>query len=532
MSPRVNLIQDTAANFAAKNPILRAGDMGIETDTGLSKFGDGINSWAALPYYPYDQSSGLFRNQLATSSGSVLGTIAGRVHPAEQLLKEAVWWIDAKHSSASGQSVSNLGWGGSALNAQLGSTSGADSNDPLYLAWAGENYVYLPGVAFNFLSVPDEAALDITGDLDIRVKVAMDDWTPSEFKTLVNKRNNSTSEYSYLLNVAPSGVLELAWSVTGTVFAGARSSTVATGISDGAVKWVRATLDVDNGAGGHDAKFFLSDDGVTWTQLGSTVTTAGTTSIYSSSAQVVIGSGQSAGNVSMVNGKIYRAIVKNGIDGPSVLDIDCSQITSGGATSFRALTGQTVTINRSTSGRKSVAVTQPCWLFGTDDYMETPDLPLLEFSSNQSYSLLAVNRLWATPVTSGVIMSSKNSLSASDAGYMMAVNSLRGYAFVSGDGIVQPSADSAISPVGSNITVAAVRDVAADSLIVYTNAGVPVTVNDSTTESIAGGVLRVGRRSGNNFFYQDFEGIAFAVFRRALTPGEITLITSYYQSRN
>ena len=120
------------------------------------------------------------------AAGSILDNVPTRVHPAESLLKQAVWWIDSAHSSADQQEVENLGWGGSALNAQLGSSSGADSNDPKYLDWDGENYVYLPGVSGNYLSVPDEAALDITGDIDIRVQVAMDDWTPAADQVLVS----------------------------------------------------------------------------------------------------------------------------------------------------------------------------------------------------------------------------------------------------------------------------------------------------------------------------------------------------------
>lgn len=41
--------------------------------------------------------------------------------------------------------VTNLGTGGAALDAQSGSTSGADTNDPKFLAHDGTNYVYLPG---------------------------------------------------------------------------------------------------------------------------------------------------------------------------------------------------------------------------------------------------------------------------------------------------------------------------------------------------------------------------------------------------
>lgn len=46
----IKLRRDTAANWASTNPILAAGEQGYESDTGLSKIGDGINAWGALPY--------------------------------------------------------------------------------------------------------------------------------------------------------------------------------------------------------------------------------------------------------------------------------------------------------------------------------------------------------------------------------------------------------------------------------------------------------------------------------------------------
>lgn len=41
---------DTAANWAAANPVLAAGEPGHETDTGKVKYGDGVRNWATLPY--------------------------------------------------------------------------------------------------------------------------------------------------------------------------------------------------------------------------------------------------------------------------------------------------------------------------------------------------------------------------------------------------------------------------------------------------------------------------------------------------
>jgi len=315
------------------------------------------------------------------AEGSVLQNIPTRVHPAETLLKQAVWWIDSAHSGSSGQAIKNLGWGGSALDATAGSTTAADSNDPQYLAWDGINYVYTPGVALNYLSVPDSNNLDITGDIDLRWQGAMDDWSPTALSALVNKWN--TGALSYNLSLGADARLYFYWSPDGTTSIN-KNSTVVVPFTDGTIGWVRVTMDVDNGASGNDIKFFTSTDGIVWTQLGATVTTAGVTSLFASTTPININAA-SFGNGQPTAGRVYRAQILSGIDGVPVLDCDTSVIASGSATSFTALTGQTVTINRSTSGRKTTVVTHPVWLFGTDDFMEVNNRWLERTTANYLY---------------------------------------------------------------------------------------------------------------------------------------------------
>jgi len=285
---------------------------------------------------------------------------------AEDLLNDAVYYIDARDASASGQTIDNLGTAKELLPTTLGSSTSADSNDPQYLSWSGTNYVYLPGVASNYLSTPDAAALDITGDIDLRVRIAADDYTLAGNQSLIGKYSGTGNNLSYWFRMN-SGALYLSWSANGSTGI-SKVSTATVSAAAGSEIWLRATLDVDNGADGNDVMFYTSTNGTTWTQLGATVTTAGTTSIYNSSIPLEIGSVDNG--VNRFTMKLYRAQVLNGIDGTKVLDVDTSVLKTGAETSFTALTGQTVTINRSTSGRKTVAVTQPCWLFGTDDYME------------------------------------------------------------------------------------------------------------------------------------------------------------------
>ena len=423
--------------------------------------------------------------------------------------------------------VTNLGTGGSTLDAQYGSTGGADSNDPKWLPFAGAPYVYLPGVAGNYLSVPDEAALDVTGDIDIRCHVAMDDWTPGTAQILLAKESSSSNR-SYRFYVAgTTGMLAFVRSADGSGIT-LYTSTAAPTVADGGPLWVRVIRAAASGT----ATFYTSTDGATWVQLGATVAGA-SGSIYASTSPVEVGT-RAGGTTEPLAGKVFRAIVKSGIDGASVLDVDTSVITTGRATSLLAATSQTVSINRSTTGRKSVAVVAPVWLFGADDYMEVADNDLLDLAASDSFTVLAVHRAYATVGTNDALVAKKANSTATTAGWALtAGSSTAAQAQLQvGDGAAGATAVSGSRTSGAVSVVVAVRDAAADTLTVWLNgtAGAPVT--DATTGSSANAeVLRIGRLSGAGAEYADMELYASAVWRRALTPQEVAAATDWYATR-
>jgi len=211
-------------------------------------------------------------------------------------------------------------------------------------------FILLRDISGHYATVPDSSALDIVGDIDIRCRIAMDDWTPSALMTLFSKWNATGNQRSYALDLNTNGTLSFFWTPDGST-SNSATSTVAPTVADGAVKWVRATLDVDNGASGRDIQFFTSDDGTTWTQLGTTVTQAGTTSIYAGTASVTVGSTSNGG---WSNGAFYRAQILDGIAGTAVLDIDFASARVGLSSTFTAVSGQTVTLEPSTSSTKAV----------------------------------------------------------------------------------------------------------------------------------------------------------------------------------
>jgi hypothetical protein len=414
------------------------------------------------------------------------------------------------------QTIINLGTGGAALNGQNGSTTSADSNDALFLDWDGLNYVYLPGVASNFLSVPDEAALDITGDIDIRVQVSLESF--SGFQTFISKGSVATTlNYRFLI-----GNDELYFSfgdgAQRTAISNAALSTVAT---VGQTIWLRVT----RAFAADEVRFFTSSDAVTWSQLGD-FRTIGVFTPLTNASDVTIGLRGTGSDV--LSAKVYRAQIYSDLtETNKILDVDTSVITSGAATSFTALTGQTVTINRSTAGRKSVAVVSPVWLFGTDDQFRVPFSNLYQFNGTDQFTVLTMLRIPSLTNNQGII-ATRNSVSSTQGPVGWVHRTLDGpdrLWTIHDDG-------TATSTRAENYTV---------GNFVVSGFIVTATQIQTVLNSILGAINRTGSTANNlglrigsnaaNGSFADMELFAVAIFRRALTASEITQISDYYQAR-
>ncbi len=51
MATRIIDRMDTAANWTTANPILSENEKGVESNTGLFKYGDGLQNWNDLEYF-------------------------------------------------------------------------------------------------------------------------------------------------------------------------------------------------------------------------------------------------------------------------------------------------------------------------------------------------------------------------------------------------------------------------------------------------------------------------------------------------
>lgn len=176
--------------------------------------------------------------------------------------------------------------------------------------------VRLPGVGGTYLSTPDSAAVSVTGDIDIRVRVALTDWTPGASQALIGKYVSTANQGSYILAIDTGGRPNFLVSDSG----GGGSWVYVGGAAwvDGTTYWVRVTHTM---AG--LLRFFYAADSSTmptsWTQLGSDQT-AFTYGKYDSTAPLEIGSYGNGVSMNAV-GTFYRAQIRNNVldDGSGIV---------------------------------------------------------------------------------------------------------------------------------------------------------------------------------------------------------------------
>ncbi|MGH9028908.1 MAG: hypothetical protein ACRDV4_04760, partial [Acidimicrobiales bacterium] len=210
---------------------------------------------------------------------------------------------------------------GTSFSRVASNVTGTSYSDTQYLRMAGSGTV----------SASNSSSLQVTGDIDIRVKVSLDNWS-SPFATLVDK---SPSQYNYGFAVA-NGRLWFEWSPDASASYTSQSSETL-GFSNGSTHWVRVTRVASTGA----VSFYTSVDGVDWTQLGTTVS-GPSGSIYEGPYPLYVGGGFGVYST----GDFYEAEVLSGINGTVVADPDFS---GAPAASFTDPEGNTWSITGSAS---------------------------------------------------------------------------------------------------------------------------------------------------------------------------------------
>ncbi len=184
-----------------------------------------------------------------------------------------------------------------------------DNRDRAFDMAYGPARVTFDGSGGDYWSCPDDAGFAGAGALDVRVAVALDDWTPAAAQVLMGQFGAGGAR-SWAVYIDTTGYLALNTSTDGTAVVGRNSGAVVSGVN-GQVMCVRVTWDNSSGTTTYYIKRTTaarcvadcqSDNG--WTQLG-TPDTGVTHSLFNSAAVIAVGSDSTG--VSPVDGEVYYA---------------------------------------------------------------------------------------------------------------------------------------------------------------------------------------------------------------------------------
>lgn len=192
------------------------------------------------------------------------------------------------------------------------------------------HFLVLTGAATSDALCTSSAALQVTGDIDIRAAVALGDWTPGVPGTtgVVSKRLGSSGEFNF--KVTSVGRLEISW------YEGASlkilTSSVNPTVADGGLLAIRATREDTAGAGGVAVAHFYtkattaataaadcaSDAG--WTEIGVLQLAAGAAVPTATTNDVILGAQTFNAAAQAMN--FYAAVIKAGVNGTTVASPD------------------------------------------------------------------------------------------------------------------------------------------------------------------------------------------------------------------
>lgn len=205
----------------------------------------------------------------------------------------------------------------------------------------GEIHMRPTSVPDDMASTPDHASLDVTGDIDVRAEFELEqdlvDIVLGGTKARIAHRRGGADGWEWELYVANDVVVSnFAWSNASGVSTGCTTEATGSALPPDFLhehRALRVTIDVDNGAGGHTITWYTSTTlAGTWTQLGTPVVVAGTTSIKANDVLLRVGANPGDSAHIPLPGKFYGFELRNGIGGTIVANPAFNSRTAGDTT--------------------------------------------------------------------------------------------------------------------------------------------------------------------------------------------------------
>lgn len=197
-------------------------------------------------------------------------------------------------------------------------------------------YQYQPGATGARVSTPDSAALSITGDITVRLRVSMNNWFQNQ--ALISKYNSTGNQISWQLTT---GAIGFNWfhSSNGSTTS-SNPTQVAPPFTNGETYWIEVSRVQSTGV----TTFKWAPDSASvptsWTTLASTPIAAGS-AMFDSTAPIELGS-REGGTSGLAAGRFYRAQILS--DSTLVFDADFTTKPVG-ANSFTESSANAATVS-------------------------------------------------------------------------------------------------------------------------------------------------------------------------------------------
>lgn len=401
-------------------------------------------------------------------------------------------------------------------------TFGSGSNQPQWLPWTGRAQVYFPGVANNHLSAGN---LDHTGDYTARVHLNVR-TIGTQLAELVSDRATSVGEATLRMDGGTGTLttLNFLWWESGVPkFA----SSAAHGIIDGQDAWLGVER-INNNGGVYRIRFYKSlaespsmNDWTGWTLISEHVgPTVAAPSVSTSSTYI------GGANVTYT-GSIYRVVTTN--NGVQTIDFVAA---SCGQSGYTDTLGNVWTVNRSTSGRKTVVQSpaarsaRSVWLFGTDDVATILAAAMPPMLASSNFEVDVVARQWGTSVTNGRWFDCR--AASPFPGAVMSVNSGTSFGATLTDGTNSASPTAVTLTYGQRAVAAMFASDAGQTFGVALNADTPSTTSAAAVGNRTGSDATIARTAPATSGYQDIEVEAVTLRSTAGTQTERGLLVAYY----
>lgn len=199
-------------------------------------------------------------------------------------------------------------------------------------------FLYVPGTSGSYASTPDSVAASITGNIDIRIRVTLDDYTNGATQTLIAKYQTS-GQFSWAFSITSAGALSFIISQDGTnQTVSSTSAAPSPALVDGTAYWFRIASSFSGGTATNKFYTCTSNLAANCTQVG-TDRTGSATGFFDGTSVVEIGTRQ-GGTANRSTGRYDYADIRSGVDGTPVVVFDPQ-----GGNSFTSTTGEVWTIN-------------------------------------------------------------------------------------------------------------------------------------------------------------------------------------------